>query len=104
VIPLLTKWLNIERLLDEVPTHDLPGFLPLLLSKDSLDGSQCASTYHVSSQHHAGPLLDDTCCVLMDRSPSKYDVGPLFASTITLSSTPAIYGQTLMVDVDPIDD
>jgi hypothetical protein len=66
--------------------------------------SQHASMDHVSSHHHAGPLLDDSCHVLMDPSPSQYDVGPLSTSTSTLSSTPIVFGQTPMVDVDPIDD
>jgi hypothetical protein len=59
--------------------------LPLLLSEDSLDGSQHASMDHASSHHHVGPLLDDSCHVLMDPSPSQYDVGPLSTSMSTLS-------------------
>jgi hypothetical protein len=89
-----------EAIFDEVPTHDPLGSLPLLLLEDSSNGSQHASMDHASSHHHARPLLDDSSSVLINSSPSQYDVGP----HSTYTSTPTISGQTHMANVDLIDD
>jgi hypothetical protein len=78
-----------EATFDEVPTHNSLGSLPLLLSEDSSDGSRHASMDHASSHHSGSPLLDDSYHVLLDPSPSQYDVGPLPTSTSTLPSTPS---------------
>lgn len=60
---------------------------------------------HATSYHHAGPLPDDSCCVLMDPSTLMYDVFPLSISMSTFSVTHSIvFSQTLMVDMDPHDD
>jgi hypothetical protein len=98
--PLIGSWEveYREASFEKVPTHNPPGSHPLLPPVDSSNKSQ-----H-TSMDHASPFLDDSCNVFMDPS-SQYDGGPLSTSTIILLNTPiAIWRQTRMVDVDPIDD